>query len=79
MVDGTSKNNWHYINIFCGAIDQSEKIYLINQVVTAESETAERNLLHLTESIGKFNITYDNVVMIISDAAAYNMKLKKLI
>ncbi|ORD93297.1 hypothetical protein ECANGB1_289 [Enterospora canceri] len=79
MFDGSCKAGLHYINIMAGDIEEPSKKYLINQIVTVESETSERLFTYINDSLSLFNLHFTDVKMIISDGAPYNTKLKKLI
>ncbi len=78
MFDGSTKSVLHYINVLAENVKTPTNPKLINQVVTEKSETSERILTCIQDSLSRHNLTFNNVVLFISDAASYNIKLKKI-
>lgn len=76
VIDESEINGHKYCNILAGRLTEPNINYIIDvvQLEANQNMTSTLTLSFLKNALDKYNITHDNVILIISDAASYMIK-----
>ncbi len=78
--DGSTKGKLHVFNIHIGLIEQPNENWLVEEIPSFTTESADICLEYIEKAFLKFGVSFDNgVSVIIADGVSYNMKIKRII
>lgn len=79
IIDESSFNEYKYLNILGGRLDESHKIYALNVYSLQRTPSGQTIVEKISETITEYNLAFTNFFLLISDAATYMKKAAELI